>query len=258
MTTHQARVAVVTGAASGIGAAIADQLIAAGVHVALLDKNVPASAAAVHRSDASGHGDAMLVPCDVRDDLGVASAIDRVATWRNRIDVVVNAAGVLVRSDIAATTPQTWQDVLDINLTGTFRVVQATLPYLVDPATAGTKRLINIGSGAADRGYAYPAYTASKGGVVAMTRQMAAELAPHGVTVNAINPGFIRTAINDDAWSDSEVRTRWEKTIPLGRMGRAEEVAAVACFLASPSASYVTGQTIAVDGGRGSITAAPV
>ncbi|PXY36269.1 SDR family NAD(P)-dependent oxidoreductase [Prauserella flavalba] len=251
MKGEDRRVAVVTGAASGIGAAIARQFSGEGLDVALLDRD---DAGPVRDCRP---GETLALRCDVRDDAEVEAAVAETARWRGRIDVVVNAAGVLARAGIRDTSWETWQSVLDINLTGTFRVVRAALPYLTDPATAGAKRVVNIGSGAADRGYAYPAYTASKGGVVALTRELAAELAPENVTVNAVNPGFVRTAINDDAWSDDTARHRWERTMPLGRMGLPEEVAAVACFLASPAASYLTGQVIRVDGGRSAISARP-
>lgn len=123
MTGRTPRVAVVTGAASGIGAAITDHLRRDGLHVAALDRDEGGLAAA-GRDDQ----DLLTVPCDVRDDAQVAAAIERVTGWRSRVDVVVNAAGVLVRADARATTPDIWQEVLDINLVGTFRVVQAAIP----------------------------------------------------------------------------------------------------------------------------------
>lgn len=241
-----------TGAASGIGAAIARRLGADGVAVALVDRDADGLAAVA----ASCAGEVTTAVCDVVDAAAVRETVAAVVRWAGRLDVVVNGAGILVRADVEATTPEIWQRVLDVNLTGTFQVIQAALPHLRAGDTAG-RRIVNIASGAATRGYAYPAYSASKGGVTALTRQIAAEVAPLGITVNAVNPGVVRTAINRDSWQDDAVRERWERLIPVGRLGEPEDIAALVGFLASEAAGFITAQDIAVDGGRSTITVSP-
>jgi 2-hydroxycyclohexanecarboxyl-CoA dehydrogenase len=250
MTGMERRVALVTGGASGIGAATCVALHEDGFDVAVLDRDGRGAEATAKRC---GNGLALIV--DLRDERAVHQAVADVIAWRGRIDAVVNAAGVLHRTGLADTDAETWARVLDINLTGAFRVCQAALPHLLDGAEDGTKRIINIGSCAGEIGYAYPAYTASKGGIIALTRQLAAELAPHRITVNVVNPGFIRTPINDDAFTDPAQVERVSERIPLGRLGRPEEVAAVVRFLATPAAGYITAETIRVDGGQTAIGA---
>ncbi|WP_063710037.1 SDR family NAD(P)-dependent oxidoreductase [Amycolatopsis benzoatilytica] len=259
MTAHEItpvlrrRVALVTGAASGIGGAIARQLCADGLAVALVDRDAEGLAAVAE----SCAGPVLPATCDVVDAAAVRETVDAVAQWGGRLDVVVNGAGILVRADAESTTPEVWHRVLDVNLTGTFQVIQAALPHLRAGARTAGRRIVNIASGAATRGYVYPAYSASKGGVTALTRQLASEVAPLGITVNAVNPGVVRTAINRDSWEDDAVRERWERLIPLGRLGEPEDIAALVGFLASEAAGFITAQDIGVDGGSSNITAKP-
>lgn len=247
------RVALVTGAASGIGAASARQLCADGLAVALIDRDADGLTAVAESCD----GDVMSAACDVVDAAAVHETVESVVQWGGRLDVVVNGAGILVRADVDGTTPDVWHRVLGVNLTGTFHVIQAVMPHLRAGDDTASRRIINIASGAATRGYAYPAYSASKGGVTALTRQIACEVAPLGITVNAVNPGVVRTAINRDSWEDDAVRERWEKLIPVGRLGEPEDIAALVGFLASEAAGFITAQDIGVDGGRSNITVNP-
>jgi NAD(P)-dependent dehydrogenase (short-subunit alcohol dehydrogenase family) len=248
------RVALVTGAASGIGAAVVRQLCGDGLAVALVDRDADGLAAV-----AGSVGDAMVMTttCDVADADAVRTVVDSVVTWGGGLDVVVNGAGILVRADVDATTCEIWDHVIDVNLKGTFQVIQAALPHLRDGDRTASRRIVNVASGAATRGYAYPAYSASKGGVTALTRQVACEVAPLGITVNAVNPGVVRTGINRDSWEDDVVRGRWERLIPVGRLGEPEDVASLVGFLVSEAAGFITAQDIGVDGGRSNITVNP-
>lgn len=248
------RVALVTGAASGIGAAVVRQLCDDGLAVAAVDRDADGLAAV-----AGSVGDAMVMTatCDVVDADAVRAVVESVVAWGGGLDVVVNGAGILVRADADATTSDIWDRVVDVNLKGTFQVIQAALPHLRDGSDTAQRRIINIASGAATRGYHYPAYSASKGGVTALTRQLACELAPLGITVNCVNPGVVRTGINRDSWEDDAVRERWEKLIPVGRLGEPDDIASLVGYLASPAAGFLTAEDIAVDGGRSNITVSP-
>lgn len=245
-----ARTAVVTGGAGGIGAAIAARLVSSGARVFLLDRD---EVALGRTADLLG---ATAVPCDVASDSSVATAIEVVAATSTAVDALVNAAGVADGRDLESLDGPSLDRVLAVNLGGPVRVTRAALSLL---RRSPAPRVLNIGSIQAERAAAGTlAYVASKGGVHAVTRALAVDLAPDGVLVNALAPGFVDTAMALLPDGTSEYDTAWFRDvylthgrIPLRRPGRPEEVAAAADFFLSAANTYVTGAVLAVDGGLG-------
>lgn len=249
MPDLDARVAIVTGAESGIGAASAVALAGAGIAVVVLyhrdgDAAKRTLAAARARGAAT-----MAIQADVTDENAVAAAFDEAGAALGRPDILVNSAG-LNQSGVAVSDMSTeqWRRLIDTDLTGAFLTCRR---FVRDRRTAGKGgRIVNISSihqqvvraGGAD-------YAAAKGGLRNLTATLALECAPLGITVNAVAPGMILTPMNAAAAHDPALLRRDEKDIPLGRPGTAEEVAGVVAFLASPAASYITGTTITIDGG---------
>ncbi len=233
--------AVVTGGASGIGAATAVMLTHHGATVAVLDRTV----------DGGPDGVAMAVPCDVTDDQGVRSAIAAVAQRLGGIDIVVNNAGIGAVGDIAANDDAEWHRVLDVNVVGIARVSRAALPQLRRSAHAS---IVNTCSVVATTGVVQRAlYAASKGAVASLTLAMAADHVREGIRVNAVTPGTADTpwvgrllAQADDAdAAAAALRARQ----PMGRLVSADEVANAICYLAGPLSASTTGTLLAVDGG---------
>ncbi|MEV0580228.1 MULTISPECIES: SDR family NAD(P)-dependent oxidoreductase [unclassified Streptomyces] len=231
------RTAVVTGGASGIGRAIARRLTSDGMQVAVLDIS-PAE---------DGHA----FTADVSDRAQVDKAMDSVRESLGPIHVLVNAAGRDGFTRFAELSAEEWQRVVDINLNGVFHCAQAVLPDMVD---AGWGRIVNISSSSAHSGQPFMAhYVAAKSAVNGLTKSLALELGPKGITVNAVPPGFIDTPMLRSA----EQRRRLGGTVedhiartPVRRVGRPEDIAATCSFLISEEAGYITGQIIGVNGGR--------
>lgn len=238
------RVALVTGAARGIGREIAGRLASAGASVAVVDvaeDAVQQAAQELSRPDATARG----YLCDV-SSLDAAEALgERVLADFGRIDVLVNNAGITKDRLFVRMTGEDWAAVIGVNLTGAFNVTKAFAPAMLK-ARAGS--IVNIASVVGQMGNAGQAnYAASKAGLIGLTKSLAKEFAPRGVRVNAVAPGFIRTHMTDALPED--VQAQMKQVIPLGRFGEPADVAGVVMFLVSDTSAYVTGQVINCDGG---------
>jgi NAD(P)-dependent dehydrogenase (short-subunit alcohol dehydrogenase family) len=243
------KVAIVTGGASGLGCAIAQQYAREGASVVIADRDIERAKAVAADIESSG-AKAISVEVDVASEASVramtAQAVDRFGP----VGILVTSAGVGMQKAFMQTTLADWERITSINLTGAFLCGQAAAESMI---AAGWGRIIHIASGAGLRGVpGRAAYGASKGGLIMLAKVMAVELGEHGITVNALAPGAIDTPMARQVHT-SATRTAYVGATPLHRYGSLEEVAASATFLASDGAGYITGHTLEVDGG---ITAA--
>ena len=235
-------VALVTGASRGLGAGIAAALAAAGARVVGTSRE-PRSAAAV--ADALGTPPVVM---DLADVASVREAVDTVVRELGGLDVLVNNAGMNVPQAALEVDEASWDAVLDTNLKGTFFAAQAGARAMVAAGRGGV--IVNVTSQAGEVGIEErAAYCASKGGAKLLTKVLAIELARHGIRVNAVGPTFVETELTRATLADQQWRERVLARIPLGRVGRVEDVAAAVVYLASPAAAMVTGHTLLVDGG---------
>ncbi|MBO2447701.1 SDR family oxidoreductase [Actinomadura barringtoniae] len=242
------RVAVVTGGASGMGLSICRQLARRGDRVAVLDVDGPAAQRAAEELQGRG-ARALACQADVTDRAAIDEALRKVRADLGPVEIVVTSAGLVAFDPFTAITAESWHRVIEVNLTGTFNVVQAAIP---DMMRARWGRIVTISSSSAQRGSpGMVHYTASKGGVIAMTKALAREYAPMGITVNNVPPSGIDTPMSrasqaDGHLPDSEVMAR---AIPVGHLGTGDDIAAACVFLCSEEAGFITGQVLGVNGG---------
>lgn len=241
------RVAVVTGAGHGIGRASARRLAGEGASVVVIDID-PATAAETAAMIAAEGGLAKALAADVSDEHAVAELRDRIDQEHGRVDVIHNNAGRLRGGSVTELDPAEWDRIFAVNVRSMFLVCRALIPLMPRGAA-----IVNTASSSGLVGeQGVPAYNASKGAVIQLTRQLAADYTRQGIRVNCVCPGWVPTGFNApvlEGMSDAEVQAMVDATVPAGRQGTPEEIAAAVAFLASDEASYVVGHALVADGG---------
>jgi NAD(P)-dependent dehydrogenase (short-subunit alcohol dehydrogenase family) len=242
------KVALVTGAASGMGLATAWAFAEAGAAVVLADHREDTVKAAAGKLVAAG-GKALAVRCDVRDEAQVSAMVVRTVAEFGRLDAAFNNAGVMAKlAPTAESTLEEWDRVIDINLRGVWACMKYEIRQMEHQGGGAIVNNASVGALTGNPGI--PSYIASKHGVVGLTRTAALEYVKHGIRVNAVNPGLIDTQIARDVVEGNEAAYgEMEKNIPIGRAGRPEEIASAVLWLCSSGASYVVGHALTVDGG---------
>jgi 3-oxoacyl-[acyl-carrier protein] reductase len=240
------QVAIVTGAGNGIGAAIAEHLAIEGCRVGVLDRDGAAAESTVRRILDNG-GQALALAADVTNSTSVGEAVDTVVGRFGGLQILVNNAGFSMDAPVTAMTDEQWQKVLDVTLTGAFYCTRKAAPFML---ARGYGRIINMSSRAHFGDINKANYSAAKAGLIGMTKALSLELAPSGVTVNAIAPGIIETERLRRLPHVTEIEARSKAAMPVKRFGHVDEVAKAVLFLAAASSGFVTGETLHVSGGR--------
>jgi NAD(P)-dependent dehydrogenase (short-subunit alcohol dehydrogenase family) len=245
---YSGKVALVTGAAAGMGLATATAFAEAGAAVVLADYKEETVKAAAQKLVAAGH-EAIAVPCDVSDDAQVAAMVDRTVAEFGRIDAAFNNAGVMAHiAPTADSTREDWDRVMGINLRGVWNCLKHEIRHMERQGSGAIVNNASVGALTGNPGIA--SYVASKHGVVGLTRTAALEYVRKGIRVNAVNPGLIDTQVARDVVNGNEQAYEdIAKNVPISRAGRPEEIASTVLWLCSPGASYVVGHALTVDGG---------
>lgn len=243
------KVAVITGAASGMGQAASLLFAQEGASVVVVDLNIEAAEETVKSIRAAG-GKAIAVETDVADEASVRAMVASAVEAFGRIDVLYNNAGIMPNDDGSVTdiTEATWDRVMDVNIKSAFLCAKYTIPVMLKQRRGS---IINVASFVAFMGCTVPqdAYTTSKGGMLALTKSLAVQYGPHGIRCNAICPGPIETPLLRALWTSEEARNLRLNRIPLGRFGEAKDIVYMALYLASDESSWTTGAWLVVDGG---------
>ena len=252
MPNLENKIAIVTGAAQGIGYAIAERLLREKAKVVIADVNDAKGQEAA--KTLSKINSCTYIHCDVSQKLDVHNLVASALDLHDRIDILVNNAGMLIGGEFLELDEEDFDRVLSVNLKGAFLCGQAVAKHMVEQVNKGDEPGAIINMSSVNAVFAIPnqiPYSVSKGGINQLTKVMALSLAEHGIRVNAIGPGSIMTEMFEQVvWSDPAARGKVLSRTPAGRIGEPREIAAVAAFLASDEASYITGQTIYADGGR--------
>ncbi len=242
----EGRIALITGASRGLGKAMALALGSEGASIALVSRNREQLQKTAEEVGRTGNG-AQVFQADVTREKEVLQLEKEVAQAFGRIHILINNAGINIRKQLTEYTLDEWQRVLDTNLTGTFLMSRAFVPHMKGN---GYGRVINLASTMAHVSIpGRTAYSASKSAILGLTRSLALELAPDGITVNAISPGPFATEMNTSLMENPQLNAQFLAKIPVGRWGRVEEVGQLAVYLCSPEAGFITGTDVLIDGG---------